>query len=207
MSPQGNSPHPYLIIRRSAYSQKKSTRGGKSTVVTYHCAQLEGEQTRRTPKEDDGNRRNRREKLKRYHCGGWLKITVVDENDLLVRIRISHAEAHPPFPGKAEKRAISEPLDEVRPADAVAVGQSASPIYEPAAAASASASVSGDDDGGDYWMPDEHNMNMPPQSNVYEEEEPRVRSFVYSAIVSYVDDRCLPGLLLPSATDCSSGSS
>jgi hypothetical protein len=40
----------------------------------------------------------------RYHCGGWLKFTVIDDNDLLVRIRITHAEAHPPFPDGAGRR-------------------------------------------------------------------------------------------------------
>lgn len=86
-------------------SQKKSTRGGKSTVVTYHCAQLEGEQTRRTPSDDPTKRRARRQKIPRYHCGGWLKFTVIDDNDYLVRIRITHAEPHPPFPDKGKSRA------------------------------------------------------------------------------------------------------
>lgn len=71
--------------------------------MTYHCAQLEGEQTRRTPKQSDARRR--REKITRYHCGGWLKFTVIDDNESLVRIRITHAEPHPPFPDKSGKRA------------------------------------------------------------------------------------------------------
>jgi hypothetical protein len=87
-------------------SQKKSTRGGKATVVTYHCAQLEGEQTRRALHQDEKKRRTRKEKITRYHCGGWLKFTIIDDNDLLVRIRMTHAQAHPPFPDGAGRRKV-----------------------------------------------------------------------------------------------------
>jgi hypothetical protein len=88
-------------------SQKKSTRGGKATVVTYHCAQLEGEQTRRALHQDEKKRRTRK-KITRYHCGGWLKFTIIDDNNLLVRIRMTHAQAHPPFPGAGRRKVVKD---------------------------------------------------------------------------------------------------
>jgi len=48
----------------------------------------------------------RKEKITRYHCGGWLKFTIIDDNDLLVRIRMTHALAHPPFPDGAGRRKV-----------------------------------------------------------------------------------------------------
>ena len=77
------------------HSQKKTKRGGKSTVVTYFCAQLEGEQSKSRTQDSD---RKSRSRITRYHCGGWLRITVMDDNEHLLRIRMTHAEAHPSFP-------------------------------------------------------------------------------------------------------------
>jgi hypothetical protein len=67
---------------------------------------LEGEQTRRALHQDEKKRRTRKEKITRYHCGGWLKFTIIDDNDLLVRIRMTHAQAHPPFPDGAGRRKV-----------------------------------------------------------------------------------------------------
>ncbi|KAN0082515.1 hypothetical protein V8E55_008310 [Tylopilus felleus] len=77
------------------WNQKKTKRGGKSTVVTYFCAQLEGEQSKSRTLDSD---RKSRSRITRYHCGGWLRITVMDDNEHLLRIRMTHAEAHPSFP-------------------------------------------------------------------------------------------------------------
>ncbi|KAF8838180.1 hypothetical protein BDN67DRAFT_971936 [Paxillus ammoniavirescens] len=77
------------------WNQKKTKRGGKSTVVTYFCAQLEGEQSKSRTQDSD---RKSRSRITRYHCGGWLRITIMDDNELLLRIRLTHAEAHPSFP-------------------------------------------------------------------------------------------------------------
>ncbi|KAG8221483.1 hypothetical protein J3R82DRAFT_1696 [Butyriboletus roseoflavus] len=77
------------------WNQKKTKRGGKSTVVTYFCAQLEGEQSKSRTQFSD---RKSRSRITRYHCGGWLRITVMDDNEHLLRIRMTHAEAHPSFP-------------------------------------------------------------------------------------------------------------
>ncbi|KAF8444023.1 hypothetical protein L210DRAFT_948412 [Boletus edulis BED1] len=77
------------------WNQKKTKRGGKSTVVTYFCAQLEGEQSKSRTQDSD---RKSRSRITRYHCGGWLRITVMDDNEHLLRIRMTHAEAHPSFP-------------------------------------------------------------------------------------------------------------
>ncbi|KAH7926595.1 hypothetical protein BV22DRAFT_1032734 [Leucogyrophana mollusca] len=82
------------------WNQKKTKRGGKSTVVTYFCAQLEGEQSKSRTQDAD---RKSRSRLVRYHCGGWLRITIMDENELLVRIRMTHAEAHPSFPASLRR--------------------------------------------------------------------------------------------------------
>ncbi|KAF9235488.1 hypothetical protein BU15DRAFT_77977 [Melanogaster broomeanus] len=77
------------------WNQKKTKRRWKSTVVTYFCAQLEGEQSKSRTQESD---RKSRSRITRYHCGGWLRITIMDDNELLLRIRMTHAEAHPSFP-------------------------------------------------------------------------------------------------------------
>ncbi|KAH7912900.1 hypothetical protein BJ138DRAFT_1147232 [Hygrophoropsis aurantiaca] len=82
------------------WNQKKTKRGGKSTVVTYFCAQLEGEQSKSRTQDAD---RKSRSRLIRYHCGGWLRITIMDDNELLVRIRMTHVEAHPSFPSSLRR--------------------------------------------------------------------------------------------------------
>ncbi|EIW75528.1 hypothetical protein CONPUDRAFT_85321, partial [Coniophora puteana RWD-64-598 SS2] len=142
-----------LIAEASEYhwNQKKTKKGGKSTVVTYFCAQLEGEQSKSraatsaaarntspstnanansnsatvnsssangngngnptnsptVPSHDQPNQagtgaeptdRRSRARLVRYRCGGWLRITVLDGDDALVRVRLTHAQAHPRFP-------------------------------------------------------------------------------------------------------------
>ena len=90
--------HPFsctVCSPRRLFSQKKTKRGGKSTVVTYFCAQLEGEQSKSRTQDSD---RKSRSRITRYHCGGWLRITVMDDNEHLLRIRMTHAEAHPSFP-------------------------------------------------------------------------------------------------------------
>ena len=85
----------WLLTPTCPPSQKKTKRGGKSTVVTYFCAQLEGEQSKSRTQDSD---RKSRSRITRYHCGGWLRITVMDDNEHLLRIRMTHAEAHPSFP-------------------------------------------------------------------------------------------------------------
>ncbi|KAG6329134.1 hypothetical protein ID866_9954 [Astraeus odoratus] len=77
------------------WNQKKTKRGGKATVVTYFCAQLEGEQSKSRVQDSD---RKSRSRITRYHCGGWLRITIMDDNEQLLRIRMTHTEAHPSFP-------------------------------------------------------------------------------------------------------------
>ncbi|KAI6150454.1 hypothetical protein BKA82DRAFT_993250 [Pisolithus tinctorius] len=77
------------------WNQKKTKRGGKATVVTYFCAQLEGEQSKSRVQ---GSDRKSRSRITRYHCGGWLRITIMDDNEQLLRIRMTHTEAHPSFP-------------------------------------------------------------------------------------------------------------
>jgi len=72
----------------------------------------EGEQTRRTPHHDENKRRPRKAKILRYHRGGWLKFTVINNNDLLMRIRITHAEAHPPFPDSLGRRKVLKDKDD-----------------------------------------------------------------------------------------------
>jgi hypothetical protein len=89
-----------------SYSQKKTKRGGKSTVVTYFCAQLEGEQSK--SRNQDVDRAKSRSRITRYHCGGWLRITTMDDNELLLRIRMTHAEAHPSFPASFRKSQTGE---------------------------------------------------------------------------------------------------
>jgi len=89
-----------------SYSQKKTKRGGKSTVVTYFCAQLEGEQSK--SRNQDVDRAKSRSRITRYHCGGWLRITTMDDNELLLRIRMTHAEAHPSFPASFRKSQTAE---------------------------------------------------------------------------------------------------
>lgn len=95
-----------VLTRRLSYSQKKTKRGGKSTVVTYFCAQLEGEQSK--SRNQDADRAKSRSRITRYHCGGWLRITTMDDNELLLRIRMTHAEAHPSFPASFRKSQSGE---------------------------------------------------------------------------------------------------
>lgn len=63
--------------------------------MTYFCAQLEGEQSKSRVQDSD---RKSRSRITRYHCGGWLRITIMDDNEQLLRIRMTHTEAHPSFP-------------------------------------------------------------------------------------------------------------
>ncbi|KAF7982770.1 hypothetical protein HWV62_26678 [Athelia sp. TMB] len=160
------------------WNQKKSTRGGKSTVVTYHCAQLEGEQTRRTLIDDPKRRRSRKEKITRYHCGGWLKITIIDDNDRLVRIRITHAETHPPFPEGAGRRVIEieEPVD-IRGSVMMEV-HDLGPAPVQMAPSPSTTSPSGDDDfapASEYWQQtqDDHHIHLPPEPEMESYQEPR----------------------------------
>lgn len=74
-------------------SQKKSARGSASTVVTYFCAQLEGEQTKQKL-HTDTNKRRGRTRMDRFACDGWLFITIVHNNNTRIRVRMTHSEAH-----------------------------------------------------------------------------------------------------------------
>ncbi|EIN06808.1 hypothetical protein PUNSTDRAFT_145287 [Punctularia strigosozonata HHB-11173 SS5] len=90
------------------WNQKKSLRGkgsSRTTVITYYCSQLEGENTKHKLVADEGRRRARRDKMPRYHCGGWLHVTIVDDDPLFVRVRLAHDEAHPPPDLEGRKRA------------------------------------------------------------------------------------------------------
>src|SRR5882757_2322743 len=95
-----------VLTNDPSYSQKKTKRGGKSTVVTYFCAQLEGEQSK--SRNQDVDRAKSRSRITRYHCGGWLRITTMDDNELLLRIRMTHAEAHPSFPASFRESQTGE---------------------------------------------------------------------------------------------------
>lgn len=79
---------PLLALTRPS-SQKKTRKAAASHVVTYYCAQIEGEQTKRKP--------TTRTRMKRYHCAGWLHITIMNSRDQLTRIRMTHSEAHPHY--------------------------------------------------------------------------------------------------------------
>jgi hypothetical protein len=35
--------------------------------------------------------------MRRYHCGGWLHITIMNNRESLTRIRMTHNEAHPHY--------------------------------------------------------------------------------------------------------------
>jgi hypothetical protein len=101
------------------YSQKKSCAGVGSTVVTYFCAQLEGEERKRRLHEDCKKRRGR-VYMPRYPCGGWLHITVPDNRALAVRIRMKHDVAHPHFSDISlpeEVRALIEEMKGSTPSD------------------------------------------------------------------------------------------
>lgn len=163
--------------------------------MTYHCAQLEGEQTRRTLINDPKRRRSRKEKITRYHCGGWLKVTIIDDNDRLVRIRITHAETHPPFPEGAGRRVLEteEPID---PRESVMMEvHDLGPTSVQLAPSPSATSPSGDDDfvpPTEYWPQpqDDHHIHLPPEPEMEPYQEPRV---------SYSVCRCTMCLLISSA--------
>lgn len=91
------------------WSQKKRRElaNGAGTVVTYYCSQLEGEQSKHVQKTSKalGWRFGI---MQRYHCNGWLHITVpnlvFDGSQQRVRVRITHDHPHPPPPSKFEVR-------------------------------------------------------------------------------------------------------
>ena len=90
-------------------SQKKrrDLANGNGTVVTYYCSQLEGEQSKHVQKTTKGLGW-RFGIMQRYHCNGWLHITVPSAVfsgvQQRVRVRITHDEAHPPPPVKPDIR-------------------------------------------------------------------------------------------------------
>jgi hypothetical protein len=131
--------------------------------VTYHCAQLEGEQTRRTPHLDEKKRRARREKIVRYHCGGWLKFTVIDDDDLLVRIRMRHTDAHPPFPDGAGRRKVAKDKDK------------SGELHDNGGCA-VDSSLGDEGSAGGGSMQDGYDMGLSPGVEPEVHEEPRVSS-------------------------------
>ncbi|KAF7978602.1 hypothetical protein HWV62_45332 [Athelia sp. TMB] len=78
------------------WNQKKTRRGAGSSVITYHCAQLEGDE-RKPRLHDDPKKRRGRVKMPRFNCGGSLLLTIPDGRNLPIRIRIEHDEAHPHY--------------------------------------------------------------------------------------------------------------
>ena len=74
-------------------SQYKAKHGSASTVVTYHCAQHEGVQTKHQlhieEKKQWGSTC-----MAHFQCKGVLQVTIPDDSKNHVRIRMLHAEPH-----------------------------------------------------------------------------------------------------------------
>ncbi|CAK5267884.1 unnamed protein product [Mycena citricolor] len=60
----------------------------------FYCAQLEGEQTDNKLHEDESKQRAR-VKMTRYHCNGWLNVTINERKMDEAVIRVSHHIPHP----------------------------------------------------------------------------------------------------------------
>jgi hypothetical protein len=81
----------YSYKRRQDSTQKAR----RSTVFTYYCAQLEGEQTKHALHPDERRRRPKKlPKIPRFHCNGWASLTVTEEVPTIMRLRMTHAFAH-----------------------------------------------------------------------------------------------------------------
>ncbi|KAF9516128.1 hypothetical protein BS47DRAFT_704909 [Hydnum rufescens UP504] len=75
--------------------QDSTQKARKSTVFTYYCAQLEGEQTKHALHPDERRRRPKKlPKIPRFHCNGWASLTVTEEVPTIMRLRMTHAFAH-----------------------------------------------------------------------------------------------------------------
>lgn len=97
----------------SFHSQKKSRIGAGSTVVSYYCAQLEGEQTKKKVPKDVKKRRGR-VYMPRYNCGGWLNITVPDNRTLATRIRMRHDIPHPHYSDISLPKDVQALIEEMK---------------------------------------------------------------------------------------------
>jgi hypothetical protein len=75
--------------------KKQSEKTAEVTTYTFYCAQLAGEQTKQ--KRTETGKRRARMTMDRYKCGGWLILTI-NENELAsVGIRLTHHRQHPPY--------------------------------------------------------------------------------------------------------------
>ncbi|KII88775.1 hypothetical protein PLICRDRAFT_54603 [Plicaturopsis crispa FD-325 SS-3] len=108
------------------WNQKKTRNAGTSSVITYYCAQIEGEQTRH-PRTGNGTRSVA--KMCRYKCAGWMHITIMHNRELLVRVRIAHAEAHPHYVDKPKETAIAGAEPRARRAPAAGARQTDEPAW------------------------------------------------------------------------------
>ena len=107
-------------------SQKKSARGSASTVVTYFCAQLEGEQTKQKL-HTDTNKRRGRTCMDRFACDGWLFITIVHNNNTRIRVRMTHSEAHVHYTDIAISEKIQNIIIEMKNSTSIS-GESIVPV-------------------------------------------------------------------------------
>lgn len=77
--------------RRTDSTQKNI----KSSVYTFYCAQLEGEQTKHALHPDSSKRRPKKTpKIPRFDCHGWASVTISETNPGTTRVRLKHAFAH-----------------------------------------------------------------------------------------------------------------
>ena len=75
--------------------KKQSEKTAEVTTYTFYYAQLAGKQTKQ--KCTETGKRRARMTMDRYKCGGWLILTI-NENELVsVGIRLMHHWQHPPY--------------------------------------------------------------------------------------------------------------
>jgi transcriptional accessory protein Tex/SPT6 len=82
-----------LTIFISYKKYKKSKANEKIKTYTFFCAQNEAEETK--PRlTDDTRKRRARLKMDRFACGGYLKITIDDDDLEMARFQFTHEMAH-----------------------------------------------------------------------------------------------------------------
>lgn len=75
--------------------QNSTQKAERSSVFTYYCSQLDGEQTKHVLHSDESKRRPKKvPKMPRFDCNGWASVTVAENMPTTARVRLTHAFAH-----------------------------------------------------------------------------------------------------------------
>jgi len=103
-------------------SQKQKREGTGFATIHYHCAQLNGDQTK-PHLHPELSKRRARTRMRRYSCEGRLSITIADNEYSRARVRMQHSEAHPHYTDISLPEKIQALIMEMKNSSASKVSQ------------------------------------------------------------------------------------